>query len=162
LAKSLELPELRFGRQVAKLRRCASKRAVKTYLTIWISIVALVIGVAIGWFASARIHREISEKDMQSNAYLALAQRYRALRTLQDGDTNQTVQTLETLMNGDILLFGSILRETPADRRSPEDLRLLTRVRDYRTAHPWKAAGYPMIDQEVADVFALVGTNQSR
>jgi hypothetical protein len=99
---------------------------------------------------------------MKSSAYNSLAERYRALSELRSGDTNQTTQTLETLMDGDILSFGSFLRDTSPDKRRPEDLRLITAVRDYRATHPWKAAGYPDVDKGVADVFTLVSTNQSR
>jgi len=88
--------------------------------------------------------------------------RCRALSQLRAGDTNQTAQTLETLMDGDILVFGSLIRDTPADKRKPEDMRLLKAVRDYRAAHPWKAVGYPDVDSGVADTLALVSTNQSR
>jgi hypothetical protein len=135
---------------------------MKKYVTILLPIVMLIIGLAGGWFASAHFYNRWIEWYMMTSASNSLGERCRALTELRAGDTNQTAQTLETLMDGDILDFGSFFRDTPADKRRPQDIRLLTAVRDYRAAHPWKAAGYPDIDKGVADVFALVSTNQSR
>jgi hypothetical protein len=135
---------------------------MKNHLTILLLITTLIIGLVGGWFASAHFWNQWIGSYMKMNAYNSLAERCRVLSGLRANDTNQTAQTLETLMDGDILDFGSFLREIPAEKRKPEDIRLLIAVRDYRAAHPWKAAGHPDIDKSVAKVFALVSTNQTR
>lgn len=99
---------------------------------------------------------------MKTDQYNHLSQRCRVLIQLRASKTNEAAGTLETLMDGDILAFGSFVRDVPPDDHRAADMKLLTRVRDYRAANPWKAAGYPDIDTGVAEVFALVSTNQSR
>jgi hypothetical protein len=135
---------------------------MKKHLTILLPIVTLMIGLAGGWFASAHFYNRWIEWNMYNQAFSSLSERCRALSQLRAGDTNHTAQTLETLMDGDILVFGSLIRDVPAEKRKPEDVRLLKAVRDYRAAHPWKAAGYPDVDSGVADMLALVSTNQTR
>ena len=61
-------------------------------------------------------------------------------------------------MDGDLVTFGSLVRDMPPDKHWTAELKLITTVRDYRAEHPWKTA-YPDIDKGVADVFALVSTN---
>jgi hypothetical protein len=135
---------------------------MKKYLIILLSIVTLVIGLVVGWFVSAHFYIRQIESYMKTSAYNSLSERGRVLIDLRAGKTNEAAETLETLMDGDILVFGSFLRDSPADSSRPEEIRLLTTVRDYRAAHPWKSPAYPDIDKGVADVFALVITNQSR
>ncbi len=135
---------------------------MKKYFSILLPIATLIIGLIGGWFVSARFYNRWIESYMKTSEYNNLSQRSRVLIDLRAGKTNEAAEILETLMNGDILGLGSFLRDLPAGNRRPEDMRLLTTVRDYRAAHPWKAAGYPDIDKGVGDVFALVSTNQSR
>jgi hypothetical protein len=135
---------------------------MKKSLTILIPIVTLIIGLAGGWFASAHFYNRWIEAYMKTSDYNSLGQRCRVLTELRAGKTNEAAETLETLMDGDILVFGSHLRDMPPDEHRSADIKLLTAVRDYRASHPWKSAGYPDIDKGVADVFALVSTNQSR
>jgi hypothetical protein len=135
---------------------------VKKYVSILLPIAALVIGLVGGWFIAAHFYNGWMASYIKSSVYVDLSGRCRALTALRAGNTNGAAETLETEMTGDILVFGSFLRDTPADKRRPEDIRLLKRVQEYRAAYPRKTADYPDIDKGVADVFALVSTNQSR
>jgi hypothetical protein len=135
---------------------------MKKYVIILLPVATLLIGLVGGWFASAHIYNYWIETYMRNQAFVALSDRCRVLSQLHAGDTNRAFDTLETSLDGDILVFGSLIRDTPADKRKPEDVRLLKAVRDYRAAHPWKAAGYPDVDSGVADTLALVSTNQTR
>jgi hypothetical protein len=136
---------------------------MKKYLNVLLPIVTLAIGLVGGWFASAHFYNRWIEWYMKTNASVNLDSRCRVLTELRAGKTNEAAETLEIMMDGDISVFGSLFRDTPADKRRPEDVRLLTAVRDYRAAHPWKAPYYSdVIDKGVADVFALVSTNQTR
>jgi hypothetical protein len=135
---------------------------MKRFITIFLSILTLIIGLAGGWFTAAHFYNRSIESYMKTSEYNNLSQRCRVLTELRAGQTNEAVATLETLMDGDILGFGSFVRDMPADGHRPADIKLLATVRQYRAAHPWKAAGYPDVDKGVADVFALVSTNRSQ
>jgi hypothetical protein len=136
---------------------------MKKYVMISLPVATLIVGLISGWLASVHFYNQWISSYMRTCAYRSLAERFKALSELRAGDTNQTTQTLETLLDGDILGFGALIREIPADKRRLEDVRLIAAVRDYRAAHPWKADTYSdTIDNGVADVFALVGTNQTR
>jgi hypothetical protein len=135
---------------------------MKKFVTILLPIATLIIGLVAGWFASARFYNRWIESYMKTSEYNNLSQRCRVLVELRAGKTNEAAETLETLMDGDILGFGSFVRDVPADEHRTTDMKLLSTVRDYRAAHPWKSAGYPDIDKGVAEVFDLVSTNQSR
>lgn len=135
---------------------------MKKSVTILLSVATLIIGLVSGWFASAHFYNRWIESYMKTSEYNNLGQRCRVLVELRTGKTNEAAKTLETLMDGDILAFGSFVRDAPPDEHRAADMKLLATVRDYRTAHPWQAAGYPDIDKGVAGIFALVSTNQSR
>src|SRR5882724_10735711 len=129
---------------------------MKKFVTIMLPIAMLVIGLVGGWFASAHFYNQWIESHMKTDQYNHLSQRCRVLVQLRAGKTNEAAETLETLMDGDILGFGSFVRDVRPDEHRAADMKLLTTVRDYRAAHPWKAAGYPDIDKGVAEVFSLV------
>jgi hypothetical protein len=135
---------------------------MKKYVTFLLPIATLVIGLVGGWFATAHSYNQWIASYMKTSASVNLDARCRALSQLRAGNTNQAVETLEIEMNGDILTFGSFLRDMPADEHRAADMKLLAAVRDYRAVHPWKTADYPDVDKAVAEVFALVSTNQSR
>lgn len=135
---------------------------MKKFIPIWLPIATLVVGLVGGWFASGRFYNRWMESYMKTERYNQLSQRCRVLVQLRAGKTNEAAETLETLMDGDILVFGSFIGDVRPEERRAADTKLLTTVRDYRAAHPWKSTGYPDIDKGVADAFALVTTNQSR
>lgn len=135
---------------------------MKKFVSTGLPIATLVVGLVGGWFASSRYSDRWMEIYMRTESYNDLGQRCRVLVQLRAGKTNEAATTLETSMDGDILFFGSYIRDVRPEDRRAEDTKLLMKVRDYRAAHPWKSAGYPEIDKGVAEVFALVSTNQSR
>ncbi|HZR21507.1 MAG TPA: hypothetical protein VFE51_29770 [Verrucomicrobiae bacterium] len=135
---------------------------MKRFIPVFLATLTLIIGLAGGWFTAAHCYNPSIGSYMETSKYNNLSQRCRVLTELRAGQTNEAVATLETLMDGDILVFGSFVRDMPANGHRPADIKLLATVRKYRAAHPWKAAGYPDIDQGVADVFALVSTNRSQ
>jgi hypothetical protein len=91
---------------------------------------------------------------MTNNSFVGISDRYTALQTLRAGDTNKTVDALESQMNGEILQFAAMKLNVPVAKLKPADIRLITRVRDYRTAHPY-TEGTPEIDQTVASILSL-------
>lgn len=135
---------------------------MKKYVIIFLPVATLLIGLVGGWFASAHFYNHFIETYMKSQTFVDLSDECRTLNHLHTGDTNRAIEDLEVSMEGNIVAFGSLIRDIPADKRKPEDVRLLTAVRDDRAAHPWKAEGYPEVDSAVADVLALVSTNQTR
>ena len=135
---------------------------MKKYLHIFIPVLTLIIGLVAGWFASAHVYNKWIESYMTSTSFVDLSDRYTVLSTLRAGDTNKASDLLESQMTGDILVFGSMIRDVPTDKRKPSDTRLLTRVRDYRTAHPFVTTDYPDVDKGVSEVFSLLNTNQLR
>jgi len=135
---------------------------MKKYVAILLPIAMLVIGLVGGWFASAHFYNRWIGWYMKTSESNNLSERCRVLTQLRAGKTNEAAETLELLMDSDITGFGSFIRDTPPDEHRAADMKLLAAVRDYRAAHPWKAAGYPEIDKGVAEVFALVSTNQTR
>ena len=135
---------------------------MKKYLPILIPFLTLIGGLVAGLFISSHFYNKWIENYMTSDTFVALSDRYSVLHALRAGDTNEVVDLLETQMTGDILSFGGMRRDVPADKRRPADIRLLTRVQEYRAAHPWKTTDYPDVDKGVADVFSLVSTNKSR
>jgi hypothetical protein len=145
-----------------KILSQASPIPMKRLVTILLPTATLVIGLIGGWSASAHFHNRWMESHMKTEQYNHLSQRCRVLVQLRAGKTNEAVETLETLMDGDILGFGSFLRAAPFNEQRAADIKLLTTVRDYRAKHPWKSAGYPAIDEAVTEVFSSVSTNHSR
>jgi hypothetical protein len=135
---------------------------MKRSVTILLPIAMLVVGSIGGWFASAHSYNRWIGNYMKTSEYNRLSERCRVLTQLRAGKTSEAAMTLEMLMDGDILGFGSFVREMPPDEHRAADMKLLATVRDYRVAHPWKAADYPDIDKGVAEVFTLVSTNNPR
>ena len=134
---------------------------MKKLVIITLPIAMLAIGLIGGWFASGHYYNRWIESYMKTSEYHSLSYKCRVLIRLRAGKTNEAAGLLETLMDGDIIDFGSFVRGAHTDEHRAEDIKLIKTVRDYRAANPWKAEGYPEIDKNVAEVFALVSTNES-
>jgi len=133
---------------------------MKKLTIIALMIAMLAIGLIGGWFAAGHYYNRWIESYMKTSEYNNLSFKCRVLIRLRAGKTNEAAGLLETLMDGDIIDFGSFVRDAHTDEHRAEDLKLIRTVRDYRAGNPWNAAGYPEINKSVAEIFALVSTNQ--
>jgi hypothetical protein len=138
---------LRFG--ASGITNCAMKKLLLLLLAILIFGGGLICG---GAFSSFFYKRWI-DTFMASDTYVGISDRLMALRMLRAGDTNQDIDTLEQQMNGQILGFAGMRKDIPLAKLKPSDVQLITRVRDYRAAHPYSED--PQLDPHIASILSL-------
>ena len=129
---------------------------MKTIRPILFLVVALLAGWAIGLYSTEHFYDKWIKRYQTRNAFEGVNDRLSALTALRAGDTNATAELLESQLDGQITRLAPILQDVPAGQLQPQNLRLLTQLRDYRAAHPRKSSG-PDIDPIIAA--ALSSTN---
>jgi hypothetical protein len=117
-------------------------------------IIALLIGWVGGSFLSDNYYKKWIKNYMTRNALVGVSDRFAALNMLRAGETNRAAELLESQMDSEVIVLGAMIQDVPAAQRPADDIRLLTRLRDYRAAYPRKTSR-PEIDQTVAGVFSL-------
>jgi len=93
---------------------------------------------------------------MKDSSFVGVSDRFTVLEALRAGDTNKAIDILEGQMNGEILVFAGIRNDVPVSKLPPGVVRLVTKVRDYREAHPYTEGGG--IDQTVASILSLTNS----
>jgi hypothetical protein len=97
------------------------------------------------------------ETYMKESSFVGVGDRFIALEALRAGDTNRAIDELEGQMNGEILVFAGINNDVPVGKLQPGVVRLITKVRNYREAHPYTED--PDIDSTVASILSLTNTS---
>jgi hypothetical protein len=90
-------------------------------------------------------------------AFDGINDRYAPLNAVRSGDTNGTVELLESRMDGQIMLLESMIQDLHVDQLPPWDLRILARARDYRAEYPRKTNSLE-INQIIVSVLSLTNT----
>ncbi len=57
--------------------------------------------------------------------------------------------------------LGSMIEDVPPNKRRPADIRLLTRVGEYRAAYP-RTTGSADIDSDIAEVVSLTNAENQK
>src|SRR5271154_1748389 len=123
-------------------------KAARPFLLL---IIALLVGWAIGSYSTNHFYDKWIRRYQTHSAFDAVNDRLTALNALRAGDTNGTVEILESQLDSQLLVLGAMLQNMPAGQLQPQTIRLLTQLRDYRAAHPGKH-NRPEIDQIFAGV----------
>jgi hypothetical protein len=116
-------------------------------------LLALLAGWAIGLYSTEHYYEKWIKRYRTHIAFDGVNDRFTALKALRTGDTNGMAELLESQMDSQIMVFGAMIQDLPADQLQPWDLRLLTQLREYRAAHPRKT-NRPEIDHLVAGVLS--------
>ncbi len=122
--------------------------------TFLLPILVFVIGLVVGCTVSAYFWVRWADTYMTDSSIAGIGERYAVLQVLRTGDTNKAIDALEEEMNGEVLQFAAMKRGVLVAKLKPSEVRLITRVRDYRAAHPY-SSGDTEIDRFVASVLSL-------
>ena len=122
---------------------------MKTLRPFLFLIIAMLVGWAIGLYATEHYYEKWIKRYRTHNAFDGVTDRFAVLKALRVGDTNGAAELLESQMDNQIMVFGAMIQNVPADQLGPWDLQLLAQLRDYRAAHPRKTSR-PEVDQIVA------------
>ena len=113
------------------------------------ALIALLLGWVGGSTYSSRFYDHSIERFQLHAAHSDAAARLVTLQALRSGETNQAVELLESELDAQVVLLGTLLAAQPATERPAAEFQLLTQIRDYRRAHPRQFA-QPVTDQKVA------------
>ena len=97
--------------------------------------------------------RQLCRRGTLSN----LGDAYAALQAIRNGNTNEAIELLETRLDNEVLIARLLVEEQNNQTNRAAYIRLLKKVREYRTAHPRKI-GTMEIDQSVGE--ALTSLSQ--
>lgn len=122
-----------------------------------IVILALLIGWAIGLYTTDHFYEKWIRRYRIRNAFEGINDRFAALNAVRAGDTNGTVELLESQMDGQIMVLGVLIPDLHADQLMPWDIRLITRLRDYRAAYPRKTNSLE-IDRIITGALSLTNS----
>lgn len=106
-------------------------------------------GGLVGFFCSRQI-----EKNMIGDAIAAAGHCYSAARAIRTGETNDALETLESHLDGQILVLGTFLEDKKLQANSP-GMRTLGRLRDYRRRYP-RVTENAEIDAVVSNTLLIV------
>jgi hypothetical protein len=119
-------------------------------------VIALLIGLAVGCGLTAYFALKWADSYMTDASFVGVSDRYQVLQALRTGDTNSAINSLELQMNGQILAFAGMKQGIPIAKLKPSDIKLISRVRDYRAMYPYKES--TEIDPTVASILSLTNT----
>jgi hypothetical protein len=128
-------------------------RTMKRLRSFLLAILIFGVGLACGGALSAFFYIRWIDTYMTSDSFVGISDRFMVLRALRAGDTNEAIDTLEEQMNGQILGFAGMRKDVPLAKLKPADIRLITRVRDYRVVHPYSED--PQLDPVIASILSL-------
>ena len=126
---------------------------MKRLRSILLTLLVFVIGLVVGCALSAYFGFKWADTYMTNSSFVGVGDRYVVLQALRAGDTNQAIDALEQQMDGQILQFAAMKLDVPLAKLKPSDVRLITRVRDYRAAHPYRED--LEVDRAVASILSL-------
>ena len=110
-----------------------SKRAA-----IILAVAALFVGVVAGGWSVAFYYNRVTSwvviTKMTSEAMMSVAE----LKMLRTGQTTNTMELLETTIDGDLVGLTPFLNDRREFNRYPSNIKALQTVKDYRTKFPRK------------------------
>ena len=80
----------------------------------------------------------------------------RLLERLRANNITNTIEGLETRLDGSIGELGIYLKDIPKNKRDPQDIKSLQMAKSYREKYPRTNIDYPEIDQMTSNAFLLV------
>jgi len=131
---------------------------MKEPTSILMAILTLIAGMIGGGTLAAHFYNRQMEAYIASASFEGISDRYAVLQTLRAGNTNQAAAFLEQQMDGQILLYAGMKSDVPVASLERSDIRLLLRVRDYRTIHHYIGDGGD-VDHTVASILSLTNKN---
>jgi hypothetical protein len=134
---------------------------MKTSRAILLILLGLVIGATVVWYAARHQYSKWATSFAAAQTLPNLGDAYRALQALRTGDTNEAIEMLEFRLDGEIVVLSALASEETDAKMRASYVRALTRVRDYRAAHPRKTDSLE-IDQGVADALASASKETSK
>ena len=126
---------------------------MKRFWSILLAILLLSVGLVGGSVLSSFFYIRYIDTYMRNSSFVGISDRYEVLQALRAGETNKAIDALEEQMGGQILEFAGIRKDTPVAKLRPSDVRLITRVKDYRTIHPYSED--PKLDPVIASILSL-------
>ena len=121
-------------------------------------ILALLIGWAIGLYATQHYYEQWIGRYQTRHAFDGVNDRLIVLNPLRAGDTNGAAELLESQLDGQLLMLGTLMQNVSASELQPRQLQLLTQLRNYRAAHP-RQTSQPEIDRAVAGVLSATNSD---
>jgi hypothetical protein len=73
---------------------------------------------------------------MSSRCFVGAADSLIQLQQLRSGKVDSAIQHLEINLDGDLIGLWAFYKDTKPEKRDPHVLRLLDKIRDYRTQYP--------------------------
>ena len=134
---------------------------MKTVRPILFVILALLAGWVIGLYTTDHYYEKWIRHYQMKKTMDGIGDRFAALNAVRAGDTNGTVELLESQMDGQIMVLGAMLQDLQVDQLSPWNIRLMTRLRDYRAAYPRKTNSLE-IKQIIMGALSLTNTQNHR
>ena len=98
---------------------------------------------------------QLSTQATCADAFLSAAEPFETLRDLRAGNPAHAIETLESRLDGGIIMLSAVLPEERDQKMRAAYVRLLKKVRDYRAAHPWKSDS-PEVQEAVAKALAEI------
>jgi hypothetical protein len=151
----------------------ADEAGVETRLDTWrirmsktkaitLACCTLIAGLVCGGWSTGVLFASYVKFTAQGNKavpYVGTAWNLRDLENLRNGDTNSAIESLESQLDGNLVELWIWNKDTPAGKRDAHLLKLLSKVRDYRTEYP-RAKQLPEIERTVAEVLSWGGSKQ--
>lgn len=119
-----------------------------------LTVLALILGIATGWFISGHFYSGVFTKFFASTAFVDVNDAYSTLKALRAGEVSEATDLLEARMDGDLMVLGTLLEDIAPEDREPTRIRLLSLVKEYRDDYP-RSTDEPEIDEAVDEALAL-------
>ena len=127
---------------------------MKRLRSVLVPILVFIVGLIIGGAVTAYFGFRLADTYMTDKAIGDLGYKYALLQVLGAGNTNKVMDAFEQEIDGDIVQLAAEKRHVPISKLKPSVIRLITRVRDYRAAHPY-SEGDPKLDRAIASILSL-------
>ena len=127
-----------------------SKRAA-----IILAVSALVIGVVAGGWSVAFYYNRLTSWMVISNVTSDAVTSIAEIKMLRGSQTTNTIQILETRIDGDLIGLTPFLAEKQEFDRYPSNIKALQTVKNYRTKFPRKSDS-PELDAAADKAFDLL------
>jgi hypothetical protein len=120
---------------------------VKKIKTVAISACSLMLGIAIGALFVWRSYYH----SMSSRCFVGAADSLMQLQQLRSGKIDSAIQHVEVNLDGDLIGLWGFYKDTSPEKRDPHVLKLLDKIRDYRSQYP-RTTNNADFDKSVSEV----------